>query len=101
MSNHFTLPHNRHAASDRHDLAELVRNQQDCDALFAQRPEDIEQAVRLLGGEYARRLIQDQNASTAPQGLENFDTLLKSEGQLADERIWIDLQPVLPFETEQ
>ena len=54
--------------------------------------------VGLLRRQHAGRLVQDQDMRAAEQRLEDLDPLLHADGQLADRRVEIDLEPVVALE---
>ena len=55
-------------------------------------------SVGLLRGQHPGRLVEDQDAGAAEQGLEDLDPLLHADRQLADRGVEIDLEPVFPLE---
>ena len=91
---HLALPHDVHGVGDCHDLPQFVRDQEDGDPVALQGPEDVEQTVGLLRGQHAGRLVQDQDARAAQQGLEDFDPLLQADRQPANRRVRVNLQAV-------
>ena len=85
--------HHAHAVGDRHDLVELVGDDDDRHALVAHdAPDDPEQLVGLLGGQHGGGLVQNQHVRAPVQGLEDLHALLKSHAQGIDLRAGIDLQ---------
>ena len=77
---------------DRHDLAQLVGDEDDGLALVAELAQDAEQMIGLVGRQHAGGLIEDQDFSALEQGFENFDALLQAHGQFADDGIGIDFE---------
>jgi hypothetical protein len=53
------------------------------------------------GGQYARRLVEDQHVGAAIQSLQNFDALLGADRDILDDGIGIDVQPVFLGQTGQ
>ncbi len=58
---HLAAAHDRDGVGDRHDLAQLVGDQDDRLALGAQVFEDAEQVIGLGRGQHAGRLVEDQD----------------------------------------
>ena len=98
MRDHLALAHHRDVVGDRHDLAQLVGDQNHGAALVAQVAQDPEQVVRLLRGQHAGRLVEDQDAGAAEQRFEDLDALLDAHGQIGDAGIQIDLEAVFPLQ---
>jgi hypothetical protein len=90
--------HHRDAVGDRHDLAQLVGDQDDRAALVAQRPQHAEELVGLLRGQHAGRLVEDEDAGAAIERLQDLDALLQPDRQLADHGVGIDRQAVVAAE---
>ena len=76
-----------------HDLAQLVRDEHDADALIRQPTQHIEQMVGLLRGEHRGRLVSDQHPGIAVQRLENLDPLLRANGQVFHSGVRVDMEP--------
>ena len=89
---HFAPPHDRHVVGDLHDLAQLVGDDDDRLALFAQPAQDAEQVVGLGRGQHAGRLVQDQDVGLAVQRLEDLDPLLVADRQGFHPRVGVHLQ---------
>ena len=86
---------------DRHDLAQLVGNQDDGLALVAQRCENAKQVISFVGCKHTRGLIENESFSALVERLEDFDALLQTHRKLADDSIRIHIQFILigqPFE---
>ncbi len=84
---HLAAPHDRDAVGDRHDLAQLVGDEDDGLALSLQRPQQVEQRVRLRRRQHGRRLVEDEDVGAAIERLQNFDALLQADGQVADDGV--------------
>ena len=54
----------------------------------------VEEVVDLAGGEHRGGLVEDQDLRVAEQRLDQLDALLLADGQVADLRVGIDLEPV-------
>ena len=92
---HLAAPHDRDMVGDRHDLAQLVGDENDGFSLVAQLAQNAEQVVCLVGREHARGLIKDQRLGTLEEGFENFDALLQAHRQFADDGIRINVELVI------
>ena len=90
--------HDADLVGHRHDLAQLVGDQDDGAPLRLQVPQDAEQMVGLLRRQHARGLVQDQDARAAEQGLEDLDPLLHAHGQARHRRVEVDLEPVVALQ---
>ncbi len=95
---HGALAHDRDGVGDRHDLAQLVRDEHDRLALVLQLLEDAEEVVGLRGRQHAGRLVEDQDLGAAIERLQDLDALLQADGKLLDDGVRIDLQPVFAFQ---
>ncbi len=93
--NHLALPHHGDRVGDRQDFPQLVSDEHNGDAARIQGPQDLEQLIRLLRGQDAGRLIQDQDIAMTEQRLQNLHPLLLTYGQLGDMRIGIDVEAVI------
>ena len=75
------------------DLVELVADERDCAAFLhhavAQR---VEQLLALGRGQHRRRLVEDEDRRVAAQALDDLDPLAHADGQVADDRVGIDVQ---------
>ena len=54
--------------------------------------------VGLLRGEHTGGLVQDQDVGAAEQGLQDLDALLHAHGQIADDGVERDVEPVVALE---
>src|SRR5690606_5981276 len=86
---------------DSHDLAQLVRNQDDRLSLRLELGKDPEQMICFSRGQNARRLIEDENFSTTTKRLQYLDALLEPDRKLLDNRIRSNLQTVFALQSRQ
>ena len=95
MIDHAAGAHHGDAVGQRHDLAQLVGDQDDGPALVSQRPQDAKEVVDLLRREHTRRLVEDQDVGAAVECLQNLHPLLQADGQRAHDGVGVDVEPVL------
>ena len=100
-AHHGALAHHRDFIGDGHDLAQLVRDQDDGLALVAQRFQDAKEMIGLGRGENAGGLIENEDFGAAIQRLEDFDALLLADREILDDGIGIDLEAVIGGEALQ
>ena len=98
---HLAAPHDADRVGHRHDLPQLVGDQDDRLPLGLQVLEDAEQVVGLGRGQHARRLVEDQDVALAVERLQDLDPLLQPDRELADHRVGVDLELVLLLEPLQ
>ena len=79
---------------DLADLAHLVGDQHDADALGAQRADHAEQPVHLDRGQHARRLVEDQDLRAGEQHLDQLDPLPFPDRQVGDAGLRVDGEAV-------
>ena len=84
---HLAPAHDADLVGHRHDLAQLVGDQDDRLALGLQVLEDAEQVVGLGRGQHAGRLVEDQDVALAVERLQDLDPLLQPDRKLADDRV--------------
>ena len=91
-----TLPvaHDDDAVGDRHDLVELVGDEDDREALVDELAHDREELVDLLRREHRRRLVEDEDARAPVERLEDLDALLHAHREVRDAGVRVDLQAV-------
>ena len=89
------LAQDRAAVGNGHDLVELMGDEQDALALGLEAAHDIHELVNLLRGQNCRRFVENQDLIVAVQHLQDLDTLLHTDGNVADQRVRVDLQAVL------
>ena len=83
------------------DLAELVRDEEHRLALAAERGEDAEELVGVLGSQDRRRLVEDEQVGASVEGLEDLDALAMADAEIGDARVGVDLQVVLAAEPHE
>jgi hypothetical protein len=81
--------------------SQLVGDQDHGLALALERAKDPEQALGLLRRQDRRRFVEDQDLGAAMQRLQDLDALLKSDGQVADHGVGIDLKAIILRQTLQ
>ena len=86
------LAQHGHAPRHRHDFVQLVRNEDDGQALVHEAAQRGEQAVDFLRRQHGGGLVQDQDARAAIQRLQDFNALLLAHRQRADARVGIHAQ---------
>ena len=101
MCDHFALPHHRNVVGDRHDLPELVGDEDHRLPLLTEFGEDAEEVVRLLRGQHPGGFVEDEDVRAPVERLEDFHTLLQAHWQVLDERIGVHLQPILLLQPQQ
>ena len=86
------LPASEHgdAVGDLEHLVQLVADEDDRDALPAQRAQDLEQIRRLLGRQHGGRLVEDQDVGVPVERLHDLDALLLADADVLDERARLD-----------
>src|SRR6516164_5094948 len=98
MSDDGAGPHHIDLVGNRHDLAQFVRDQNDRRAARTQCREDTKELIRLLRGQDAGGLVEDQNASATVQCFEDLDPLQRADRQVDDQRFGIDHEAVFALE---
>ncbi len=89
------LAKDRHLVGKGHDLMELVGNDDNGFSVGLHGPEDIEELVRLLGGEDGGGLVQNQNAGSPVEDLDDFHRLFLGDGHVVDFLAGVDVEAVL------
>ncbi len=87
-------PEDDDIVGNRHDLLELVTDEDDGLALSDHQLHRCEQVVGLAGGQDGGRLVEDQHPAATVQQLENLDLLLLAHRQVGDPGRGIDLHAV-------
>ncbi len=85
-------PDDRDAVGDLKDLVELVTDEDDAVSLGRQAPQHGEDLDRLLGREHRGRLVEYEDARIAIQRLEDLDTLLPTDREVADLLVGVQLE---------
>ena len=91
VQHHLAATHHGHGVAQRHDLLELVRDEQDGRAARAQAAQRGEERVCFLRREHGGGLVQDQDACAAVQGFEDLQPLAFTDRQVRYLRIQVDL----------
>ena len=71
-----------------------MRDEDDGPPLARHQPKGLEEVVGLLGSQLRGRLVQDEDAGSAVEGLEDLHSLLLTNGQLPDAGTRVDRHPV-------
>ncbi len=82
--------HDGHAVREGHDLAELVRDEDDRLPLVAEPPEDADELVDLAGRQDGGGLVEDENARPAVEDLQDLDALLLADREVFYARVGVD-----------
>ncbi len=90
----FAAPHNGDAVGQAHDLAQLMRDEDDGLVLALQNAQHLEQLIGLGGRQHRCRLVEHQDVGAADQRLENLDPLLETDRQISNDGVRVDLEPV-------
>ena len=83
------------AVADGRHLAQLVRDEDDRIAALAQPVEHAVELVDLLRGQQRGRLVQDQRFPALIERAQDLDPLLHPDREGADDRVGIDVKPIL------
>ena len=81
------------SATDEH-LVELVRDEQDREALGLELAEVVEELVDLLRHEHGRRLVEDDDLGAAVEHLEDLDALALADAEVGDQGVRVDVEAV-------
>ena len=82
------------AVRDRHDLVQLVGDENDGATLADHGAQGGEQNVGLLRGENRGRLVEDEHLRAAVENLQDLDALLLADGELPHLRARVHRQAV-------
>ena len=85
----------------RHDLAQLVGDQDDSDAALPQGAQNVEQTIGLLWRQHRAGFVQDEDVRTPEQHLQDFHALLLANRKIGDAGIGIDRQAVVACQPRQ
>ena len=80
----------RDAVGDAQHLVEAVGHVDDGPAVLAEGPQDGEEALQLLVGQDRRRLVEDDHAGSAPQGLGDLHHLPLRDAQAVHAQMGVD-----------
>ena len=83
-----------HLVRERLDLRQLVADEDD-GQVAGHAPQQRDELVRLLRGERAGRLIEDEEARAEAERLDQLHALLLADGELPDVRVGIDRKAVV------
>jgi len=86
-----SLPQDGHAVADREGFMELVRDEDDRQALLLEMHEDCLEILDALRRQHGRGLVKDEHLGTLPEGLDDLDLLLLPERQLRHLGVRVDL----------
>ena len=64
-------------------------------ALLLERAKQLEQRIGLGRRQHGGRLVEDEDVGAAIERLQDLDALLQADGEIADGRIHVDLEPVI------
>ena len=88
-------PHDCDTVRYGEDFLEFVSDEDDRNTTRSQIAHDAEEVFRFLRGQHCGRFVKDDDLCVAIQGLDDLDTLLNTDGQIADKGIRVDVQTVL------
>jgi hypothetical protein len=80
-------PEDRDAVGDVEHFVQLVGDEDDGLALGLERPDDLEELLRLLRRQHGRGLVEDENLGAAVERLQDLDALLLRDGNRLDARV--------------
>ena len=79
---HLALTQNGTLVTDIHNLTQLVGDEDHSQAFRSQLAQQLEELLGFLRGQHSGRLVQDQQLGITEQCLQNFQTLLFTDGQV-------------------
>ena len=79
---------------DREHLAQLVRDEDDGQALGLELAQVVEERVDLLRDEHGGRLVEDEGAGAAVEDLEDLHALAVGDAEVLDEDVGADAEAV-------
>ena len=91
----FALAQNGNSVRDGHDLVELMGNEEYALALGGEVLHYLHKLVYLLRGQHGGRLVEYQYLVIAVEHLENFRSLLHTDGDILDKRVRVYGKTVL------
>ena len=77
----------------RQHLVEFVRDEDDRGAVVDQAAQGDEQLVDLLGHQHRRGFVEDEDAGTAVEHLQDLDSLALADTERAHRRIEVEVDP--------
>ena len=95
MRHDLAKTHHRNAVGGGQNFAQFVSDQNDRDATFPERVQDVEQPVCFLRCQDAGRFVQYQDTRPAHQCLQYLDPLLLADRKIANNGIRVDFQSVI------
>ncbi len=96
VGHHLAPAHDGNLIRDGQDLPQLVGDEDDGRALIPQLFQHFEQVIRLLRGQHAGRLVEDQDAGAAIERLEDLDPLLQAHRQIFDLLVQRHVETIVP-----
>ena len=88
------LAQHRAAVGNRHNLRQLMGDEEDRLALRRQIAHNLHQLVNLLRRQDGGRLVENQDFVVAVEHFEDFRALLHPNGDILHLRVGVDVQPV-------
>ena len=82
--------HDRDAVADGADLAQLVADEDDREALVDEATQRLEERLDLLGHEHGGGFVEDEHAAVARERLDDLDALLLADREVLHERVGLD-----------
>ena len=92
LAHNLSTSNHRDLVGDRAHFAQLVGDEHDRRPRIGELTHDRHQLIRLLRGQHGRRLIQDENLRLTRQRLDDLDALLRTNRQILDQRIGIQVE---------
>ena len=76
------------------DLADLVRDEDEAAAVVDHLVQDAEEVVDLVRRQHGGRLVEDEERDVSIERLDDLDPLALADGELPDDRVRVDVEPV-------
>ena len=86
-AHHLAAAHDRDAIADGADLAQLVADEDDREALVDEATQRLEERVHLLRHEHGRGFVEDEHAAIARERLDDLHALLLADREVLDDRV--------------
>jgi hypothetical protein len=93
VAHHLAVAEHADLVGDAEHLPQLVTDEDDRAIALGQLADDLHQFGDLGRREHRRRLVEDEAAGVAVQGLEDLDPLLDAHGEVLDGGLGVDRQP--------